>query len=577
MTEKPQNSRQFLVTPSTQNSKQPKHKHRGSEMVPNEKKHLLLSLFKQGKHGEVFTNCMKLKNRYPNDLELLNLLGIAAVQISNLYQAQKAFQKIIKLDAKNSQAYNNLGNVLRQKGDFNCIKAYKKAIKTNYSFAEAHNNLGAALLTKGDMAEAVHSFILATEINSNFHDAFYNLGTAHRYNGDLIASEKAYTSAIKTASGSSASHNGLGLTLYLQGKLHEALKKFEQVTTIEPSNAEAHCNRGRTHYSLGDISAARDAYFHALSVDKNYFQAANRLMAMDFGTVDLQEVERCISILQVREQDDENAEYLFFKANIEKHLGQISKAFRILQKANNIKKLQTQQRYEASEYDYREAKTRIENWHPIHQDPSPNSINTICILGPSISGKSTLEKLLMPTPGLIPLFESIKIDKFQKMTARKLTFNDLFYYSEAELLKRGTKFVTSTSPATIFHADLLLDTLQNSYCVFVDRDPLDLGSEIFQKNYKSGNSYAYDPLQIQKFLTLYSQLRDTLTTKLPSRCLCISFEDLHNNKPKVLLKLQQMISPELVINNTKRTKEPYTTSQFRDRYKGLLQQNGFFA
>ena len=183
----------------------------------------------------------------------------------------------------------------------------------------------------------------------------------------------------------------------------------------------------------------------------------------------------------------------------------------------------------------------------------------------------------MPTPGLIPLFESIKIDKFQKMTARKLTFNDLFYYSEAKLLKRGTKFVTSTSSTTIFHADLLVDTLQNSYCVFVDRDPLDLGSEIFQKNYMSGNSYAYDPLQIQKFLTLYSQLRDTLTTKLPSRCLCISFEDLHNNKPKVLLKLQQMISPELIINDTKRTKEPYTTSQFRDVYKGLLQQNGFFA
>jgi len=37
MTEKPQNSRQFLVTPSSQNGKQPKHKHRDSEMVPNEK------------------------------------------------------------------------------------------------------------------------------------------------------------------------------------------------------------------------------------------------------------------------------------------------------------------------------------------------------------------------------------------------------------------------------------------------------------------------------------------------------------------------------------------------------------
>ena len=535
-----------------------------------------MSLFKQGKHEEVFTHCMKLKNRYPNDLELLNLLGIAAAQTSNLYQAQKAFQNIIKLDSKNSQAYNNLGNILRQKGDLNCIKAYKKAINANYGFAEAHNNLGTALLTKGDMVEAINSFVVATEINSNFHDAFYNLGTAHRYNGDLIASEKAYNAALKTAPGSSASHNGLGLTLYSQGKLYEALIKFEQAATIKPSYAEAHCNRGRTHYSLGDINAARDAYFHALSVDKKYFQAATRLMAMDFGTLDFQDVERCISILQERERDDENAEYLFFKANIEKHRGQVSKAFGLLQKANNIKKRQKKQRYEASEYDYHKAKTRIENWNPIHQDRSPNCIKTICILGPSRSGKSTLEKLLMPTPGLFPLFESIMIDKFQKMTARKLTFNDLFYYSEAELLKRGTKFVTSTSPSTIFHADLLLDCLPNSFCIFVDREPLDLGAEIFQKNYERGNSYAYDPLQIQKFLTLYSELKNTLITKLPNRCLCISFEDLHNNKSKVLLKLQQMISPELMIDNAKRTNEPDTTSQYRDLYKGLLRQNGLF-
>ena len=95
-------------------------------------------------------------------------------------------------------------------------------------------------------------------------------------------------------------------------------------------------------------------------------------------------------------------------------MGQISKAFRILQKANNIKKLQTQQRYEASEYDYREAKIRIENWHPIHQDPSPNSINTICILGPSRSGKSTLEKLLMPTPGLIHCSNPSRLINFKK-------------------------------------------------------------------------------------------------------------------------------------------------------------------
>lgn len=37
MIEKPQNSRQFLVKPSTQNGKQPKHKHRVSAMVPDEK------------------------------------------------------------------------------------------------------------------------------------------------------------------------------------------------------------------------------------------------------------------------------------------------------------------------------------------------------------------------------------------------------------------------------------------------------------------------------------------------------------------------------------------------------------
>ena len=78
-----------------------------------------------------------------------------------------------------------------------------------------------------------------------------------------------------------------------------------------------------------------------------------------------------------------------------------------------------------------------------------------------------------------------------------------------------------------------------------------------------------------KILTLYSQLRDTLTTKLPSRCLCISFEDLHNNKPKVLLKLQQMISPELIINDTKRTKEPTLLANLGTSTKGYYSKTDF--
>ena len=91
---------------------------------------------------------------------------------------------------------------------------------------------------------------------------------------------------------------------------------------------------------------------------------------------------------RIRFYDEQDGNYLF-QSNMESMWGRSSAEY--CKKLITLKSFR-QQRYEASEYDYREAKIRIENWHPIHQDPSPNSINTICILGPSRSGKSTLEK-----------------------------------------------------------------------------------------------------------------------------------------------------------------------------------------
>ena len=182
---------------------------------------------------------------------------------------------------------------------------------------------------------------------------------------------------------------------------------------------------------------------------------------------------------------------------------------------------------------------------------------SLFILGPSRSGKTTLERLVGELDGVRHGHESeIVHDSTAQtsMTADMLALeypgqlptalNQNFlqnYADEVVKRSRGAKLFTNTHPGSILDLGRIAETVPNARFVFVDRDVDDTALRIFCTIYQRGtNHYAYHPNNIYEFLTGYSLLADTWMEVLSGISVRVSFEDMVADPKKTLQQVADL-------------------------------------
>lgn len=100
-----------------------------------------------------------------------NNLGLAYQAMGRTDEARRAFLKVLELnndDLASAYAHNNLGNLLRQQGDFDgAIRQYQAALRLKPDYAIALANLGDMYARKGMYAEAVRCYEEALRLDPN--------------------------------------------------------------------------------------------------------------------------------------------------------------------------------------------------------------------------------------------------------------------------------------------------------------------------------------------------------------------------------------------------------------------------
>ena len=134
------------------------------------------------------------------------------------------------------------------------------------------------------------------------------------------------------------------------------------------------------------------------------------------------------------------------------------------------------------------------------------------------------------------------------------------------LLNDGHRFMTSTSPGSMFHIDQLLDGFVNSFCVLVKRDRADVASEIFTREYINGNFYSYTHSSIQDYLNTYSVIWEEIKRKAPHRTLEIEYEDILVKPKEVLDQINDFTGEHLVLDNAEQYSAKKQISPFRELY-----------
>ena len=180
-----------------------------------------------GKLTDAWDKLQKLLERYPEEPDLLQVVGLAALKRGEREAALAHVRKAVALAPDDAEALTLLGWLdMEVAGDVEtAIESYRRAAALKPDVPEVHNNLGVALKRKGDLEPAVRSFSRALELKPDFAQAASNRGWAY----------------------------------VDQGKWQEARTDFEKSLALQPDDEAALYGLARVRKELRDYSGAQEA------------------------------------------------------------------------------------------------------------------------------------------------------------------------------------------------------------------------------------------------------------------------------------------------------------------------------
>ncbi len=134
-----------------------------------------------GRVADAWEKFEKLLKQYPEEPQLLQVAGLAALKRGDTEAALTHVRKAVALAPDDAEALTLLGWLdLEVAGDVEtAIASYRKVAALKPEVPEVHNNLGVALKRKGELDEAVGSFGRALELDPDFVQAASNRGWAY--------------------------------------------------------------------------------------------------------------------------------------------------------------------------------------------------------------------------------------------------------------------------------------------------------------------------------------------------------------------------------------------------------------
>lgn len=154
-------------------------------------------------------------------------LGRAYYSVARLGEAQKAFETVLTLDARDPKAESNLGLIFESNGKpAEAIEAYRKAIAWQ---------------------------------EPNLHPSeqpYVNLGNLLMHQDRIAEAQAPLEKAVTIAPNNAYCHLNLGIYYRKIGRLDSARTELERAAQLDPNNAAAHYQLGRLYADLHELNKA---------------------------------------------------------------------------------------------------------------------------------------------------------------------------------------------------------------------------------------------------------------------------------------------------------------------------------
>ena len=158
----------------------------------------ILKLYEIGSFEEVVSRTKPLIKKYPDIVDLYNLLALSYNGLNKTEEAIKLLDDILKRDPNNIHILNNLGMIHSGISSFEHSKIFlEKALKIKPDFFQAANNLANLYLKLNKSEEAINllkKFI--NQENSNNYVLNFTIANSYQQSGDFKNARKHYDKCL---------------------------------------------------------------------------------------------------------------------------------------------------------------------------------------------------------------------------------------------------------------------------------------------------------------------------------------------------------------------------------------------
>ena len=201
-------------------------------------------------------------------IAMVAALAVLSWRQSHLYADMRTFYRTTL--ARNPDAWmahNNLGNLLREDGDFDgAIRHFEAALRVRPDLVKVHNNLANVYRDQQRIPEAIAGYRRALALDRRYIEAHNNLGHLLRETQQLDEALGHLREAVRLDPGYAEARNNYGVALREAGRTSEAMTHFEAALRANPKFAPAHLNLALSYSLLGREADAME-----------HFRAARRL------------------------------------------------------------------------------------------------------------------------------------------------------------------------------------------------------------------------------------------------------------------------------------------------------------